>query len=57
MVSTVAEFLGYAPALLFAKFLGSVAPVNVRFCLRCGAIVADEEKHDIFHAEGGRLSR
>jgi hypothetical protein len=45
------EHQGYADALLFATFLNSVAPVNVRYCALCGVLVADENLHDIFHAQ------
>ena len=44
------EHGGYADAWLYAHDIVPV-PIAVRSCLRCGAIVADEDLHDIFHAK------
>jgi hypothetical protein len=54
MIPMVDEFLGYADGIMFAvgRGLYERLPVPCRVCRRCGAVVIDEEIHDIWH---GRL--
>ena len=43
------DFNGYQDGMLFMREGNTVHPINIRVCLRCGSVVADEEKHDIWH--------
>ena len=47
------EFTGYQDGVLVLKtYLGKpnrVHPINIRVCVRCGAVVVDEDRHDIWH--------
>ena len=48
------EFIGYQDGMLLLKvgrgFTDTeVFPIPVRVCVRCGAVVVDEDRHDIWH--------
>ena len=43
------EFIGYQDGLLFAKEDRIVTPINIRVCVRCGAVVVNEDRHDVWH--------
>lgn len=47
------EHTGYQDAMLFAvihdRFGRRPLPVAARCCTRCGSLVADEDRHDVWH--------